>query len=339
MQRIGRNIPLAALLFVLLALCSLPSLALQPVEEFVAGARKRNPDELEARANLAQQQAQADSTLGRVLPGVTASGSYIRNQYGSTIDIAQPGQPPNPITLVPTNQWDGSATLKVPLIDLAGFRRVSAARTSAEAFGHQLEATRLLVEGQVVQGYYQVVANLALVAASRSALDVSREGLRLAQARYQAGTAAALDVDRARADVEQQVQQLANAELQVALAARSLESTSSVQPDVSTVTPLSDDLHPEPELETFATGLARLPAVAAAGRRASPVANVSNSGSGCRSSDSGVTVETSGCTLDVDSSERAARATCSSALASCWTCCSTSARARSTSSAAAVPAW
>jgi len=32
-----------------------------------------------------------------------------------------------------------------------------------------------VVEGQVVQGYYQVVANLALVAASRSALDVSRE--------------------------------------------------------------------------------------------------------------------------------------------------------------------
>src|SRR6202171_276128 len=207
MQQIGRNISIGALPFALLALCSLPSLALQPVEEFVVGARKRNRDDLEARATLAQQQAQADSTLGRVLPGVTARGSYTRNQYGSTIDIALPGQPPNPITLVPTNQWDGSATLTVPLIDLAGFRRVSAARTSAEAFAHQLEATRLVVEGQVVQGYYQVVANLALVAASRSALDVSREGLRLAQARYPAGTAAALDVDRARADVEQQVQQ------------------------------------------------------------------------------------------------------------------------------------
>src|SRR5882724_12432007 len=264
MPQIGRNTPIASLLFLLLALCSLPSLALQPVEEFAAGARKRNPDELEARANLAQQQAQADSTLGRVLPGVTASGSYIRNQYGSTIDIALPGKPPNPITLVPTNQWDGSATLKVPLIDLAGFRRVSAARTSAEAFGHQLEATRLLVEGQVVQGYYQVVANLALVSAARTALDVSREGLRLAQARYQAGTAAALEVDRARADVEQQFQQLAAADLQVALATRGLESTSGVKPDVSTVAELSDDLHPEAGLETFEARLAGLPAVAAA---------------------------------------------------------------------------
>src|ERR1700730_12048038 len=134
MQQIGRNISIGALPFALLALSALPSLAPQPVEEFVVGARKRNPDDLEARANLAQQQAQADSTLGRVLPGVTSRGSYTRNQYGSTIDIALPGQPPNPITLVPTNQWDGSATLTVPLIDLAGFRRGSAAGTSAAAF-------------------------------------------------------------------------------------------------------------------------------------------------------------------------------------------------------------
>src|SRR5712672_1269791 len=204
MQRIGGDLVIAALLFLLLVLYSLPSLALQPVEAFVAGARQRNPDELEARANLSQQRAQADSTLGRVLPGISARGSYIRNQYGSQIDIATAGQPPQLITLLPQNQWDGTATLTVPPIDLAGFRRVSAARTTAEAFGHQLDSTRLLVEGQVVQDYYQVVANLALVTASRTALDVSREGLRLAQARYQAGTAAALEVDRARADVEQQ---------------------------------------------------------------------------------------------------------------------------------------
>src|SRR2546423_13275312 len=270
MQRIGGDILIAALLFALLVLYSLPSLALQPVETFIAGARQRNPDEFEARANLSQQQAQAVSTLGRVLPGIGARGSYTRNQYSSVIDLAPPsvpGQPPpqpQPVTLVPTDQWDGSATVTVPLIDLAGFRRVGAANSSALAAAHQLDSTRLQVEGQVVQDYYQVVANLALVAASRAALDVSREGLRLAQARYQAGTAAALEVDRARADVEQQFQQLAAAELQVALAARALESASSVKPDVSTVVPLSDDLHPEPALETFQSGVPGLPAVAAA---------------------------------------------------------------------------
>jgi len=262
MPRIGLQRRLAFL--IPLSLCAAPALALQPFEEFLAGARRRNPDELEARANLAERQGEATSALGRVLPGVGARGSYTRNQYSTGIDLALPGQPPKPVTLVPSNQWDGSATLRVTLIDLAGFLRVGAASSTAESAGHQLRATRLLVEGTVMQDYYQVVANQALVAASRTALDVSREGLRLAQARYQAGTAAALEVDRARADVEQQFQQLAEAELQVSLTARALESASGVQPDLSGAVALSDDLHPEPELDSFQVGLSALPSVAAA---------------------------------------------------------------------------
>src|SRR3954465_2129352 len=264
MQRIGGDILIAALLFLLLVLYSLPSLALQPVEAFIAGARQRNPDDLEARANLSEQAAEADSALGRVLPGVTARGSYTRNQYGSRIDLAAPGQPPQPVTIVPDDQWDGAATLRVTLIDLAGFQRVAVARTSTRAAAHQLDSTRLQVEGQVVQGYYQLVANQALVEASQPALDVPREAYRLGQARHQAGVAAGLDVDRARADVEQQFQQLAAADLQVSLAARALESASGVTPDLSRGMPLGDDLRPEPGLPAFEAGLAGLPSVAAA---------------------------------------------------------------------------
>lgn len=259
MQSIRADNLIAALLFAASVFYSTPAMALQPLDQFLASARRRNPDALEARANLSQQQAQADSALGVVLPGVSARGSYTRNQYSSTIDLGQ-----GPVTIVPRDQWDGSATLKVPLIDLAGFRRVAAARTSADAAGHQLDSTRLQVEGQVAQDYYQVVANLALVATAQTALEVSREGLRLAQARYQAGTAASLEVDRARADVEQQFQQLASARLQVELAARALQSASGVEPDVSAVVPLSDDLHEEPELHAFEAGLNGLPSVAAA---------------------------------------------------------------------------
>src|SRR4051812_6058117 len=264
MQRIGGDILIAALLFVLLVLYSLPSSALQPVETFIAAARQRNPDDLEARANLSEQAAEADSALGRVLPGVTARGAYTRNQYGSRIDLAAPGQPSQPVTIVPDNQWDGAAVLRVTLIDLAGFQRVAVARTSTRAAAHQLDSTSLQVEGQVVQDYYQLVANQALVEASQAALDVSREGYRLAQARHQAGVAAGLDVDRARADVEQQFQQLAAADLQVSLAARALESASGVTPDLSRGVQLGDDLRPEPGLPAFEAGLAGLPSVAAA---------------------------------------------------------------------------
>src|SRR6267142_1941780 len=248
MKRIRRDIAIAPLFFLLLVLHSPPSLALQPLEMFLAGARERNPDELEARATALEQQGEALSALGRVLPGVAANGSYTRNQYSSAITLAQPGQPAQ----------------TVPLLDLAGFRRVSAANASARAAAYQLDATWLRVQGLVAQEYYQLVADLALVAASLAALDVSREGLALAQARLRAGAAGVLEVDRARADVEQQFQQLASAELQVTLTARAIDSASNVQPDVSGVVPLIDDLHPEPELSSFLNAVAALPSVAAA---------------------------------------------------------------------------
>ena len=238
---------------------SLPSLALQPLDVFVASARERNPDALEAKAGLSQQNAQSDVALGRVLPGISARGAYTRNQYGTTVDLGS-----GPITVVPDHQWDGSTTVTVPLIDAAGWARVAAAKTTADAAGFQLASARLQVEAQVAQNYYQLIADFALVAVSGTALEVSKESLRLAQNRLAAGVAPALEVDRARADVEQQTQQLAAALLQLSLAARALESNSGVFPDLSVPAPLADDLHNEPALASFESELNRLPAVVAA---------------------------------------------------------------------------
>lgn len=245
------------------ALCLLtapPALALQPLDAFLSSARTRSPDALEVQANLAQQQAQADAALGRVLPGLSARGSITRNQYDVLLDLA-PGQR---VVIVPLQQLDGLATLTVPLIDLAGFQRVAAAKTSASAAGRQLVAARLQIEAQVAQDYYQLIADLALARASQRALEVSRASLQLAQTRYDAGVGPVLDLDRARADVELRNQQVALADLQVALAGRALESASDLSPDVSTAPVLDDDLHGEPPLASFDADLGRLPAVAAA---------------------------------------------------------------------------
>jgi len=254
MQRRSFSIAVAVTLF-----WSLPSPALQPLDVFVASARERNPDALEAKAGLSQQNAQSDVALGRVLPGISARGAYTRNQYGTTVDLGS-----GPITVVPDHQWDGSATVTVPLIDAAGWARAAAAKTTADAARFQLASARLQVEAQVAQNYYQLVADFALVAVSGTALEVSKESLRLAQNRLAAGVAPALEVDRARADVEQQTQQLAAALLQLSLAARALESNSGVFPDLSVPASLADDLHNEPALASFESEANRLPAVVAA---------------------------------------------------------------------------
>jgi outer membrane protein TolC len=148
--------------------------ALQPLEAFIRSARKQNPDNLKARANLEQQQAQADVALGHVLPGISIKGNYDRNQYASSLSVSlDPTAPPREITFQHYNQLTGAAAISVTLVDLASFQRVTAARTSAEAFARQTEATALQVESQVAQDYFQLMANLALVASSQRALDVT----------------------------------------------------------------------------------------------------------------------------------------------------------------------
>ncbi len=241
-------------------LAASPAMALQPLEVFIAAARERNPDAQQARSNLAEQNALADVSLGRQLPGVSAKAAYERNQYQVTLTVPSA----QTFLIQPRNQWLGSATITVPLVDLAGFWRIAAARTNAESYARTLAATSLAVEGQTVQDFYQLLANMALVDTAQNYLEVSRENLRLTEAKLRAGSATRLDVDRAQADVEQQVQQLAAAKLQVALAARDLQSTTSIVPDLSSAVELTDDLHSEPDLSTFESDLQNVPSVGAA---------------------------------------------------------------------------
>jgi hypothetical protein len=171
--------------------------ALQPLEAFIRSARQHSPDNAEARANLTQQQAQADVALGRVLPGVSARGNYYRNQYQSSVSVPiDPAAPPQNIIITPYDQLTGSATVSVTLVDLASFLRIAASSKSTEASAKQAEATGLQVESQVVQDYFQLLANLSLVVSSERALDVARTSLRLTQAQFDAGTATMLDIDR-----------------------------------------------------------------------------------------------------------------------------------------------
>ncbi|WP_242336776.1 MULTISPECIES: TolC family protein [Anaeromyxobacter] len=239
--------------------------ALQPLEEFLRGARSASPDNAEARAARRQLDADADAELGRALPRLSLQGQYTRNQFETTLELpGAAGGPPARVTITPKDQLDGAATLDVPLVDLARFARIGAARTGARASGTQAAATELRVQALVSQEYFQLLANRALVGASRKALEVARASLSIADERHQAGSTGLLDVDRARGEVERNVQQLASAELQVALSARALQSLTGIAPELDGDRPLTDDLHEEPPLERFQPPDEKLPALAAA---------------------------------------------------------------------------
>src|SRR5262245_61228537 len=77
---------LAPLLLLLLAG---PAFALQPLSEFLAGARRANLDQQLAALTVAQQEGESLAALGRALPSFSARGTYTRNQFESKIDASQ----------------------------------------------------------------------------------------------------------------------------------------------------------------------------------------------------------------------------------------------------------
>jgi outer membrane protein TolC len=229
--------------------------ALQPLDEFVRGARARDPINDEARADHAAADARAGEALGRALPAISAAGAVSRNQWEVTV---------GGVTFVPRDQIDGAATLTVPLLDLARFARVSAANRSADSAGYRQQAVARVVEAETVQLYYQLAADLGLVRAARRALEVAQANLAATEEAARAGTVTALDVERASAEVERQRQQLTGAELAVKLAARALASRTAVMADTAAESPLADDLHAEPPLSHFLASAPLTPAVKAA---------------------------------------------------------------------------
>jgi outer membrane protein TolC len=234
--------------------------ALQPLDAFVSAARSGSTDVAEARANARQAGAETGVALGRALPRLSLGASYTRNEY-ETAFVLPGGQN---VIITPKDQWNGTAALQVPLVDLASFARISAARSAARAASSQAASTGLRVEAQVVQDYYQLVANQALAAAAQRALDVAEAGLRIAQQRHDAGTGALIEVDRARAEVERDRQQIAATELQIGLVARALQSTSGLAPELGGEPSLGDDLHAEAPEDSFQVPDAQLPSLAAA---------------------------------------------------------------------------
>lgn len=229
--------------------------ALQPLDEFVRGARAQSPVNQEAVANSAAAEARASEAAGRALPGLSAAATYTRNQW----EVEFGG-----LAVLPQNQFDAAVALAVPLVDLAKFARISAAQRAAAAADRRQEAIGREVEAQVVQLYYQLAANISLVQVARRALEVVQVNLKVTEEAARAGTVTSLDVQRATVEVERQKQQLTSAELQVKVVARALASQTGVVADTTAAASLNDDLHVEAAVDQFQSGVAYTPAVQAA---------------------------------------------------------------------------
>jgi outer membrane protein TolC len=223
--------------------------ATQPLEAFLDRAKTQSFDSREASATYQQRDSEADAALGKLLPVFTARGVYTRNEREVAAELpTMAGSPPVRLVITPLNQLDAFLQLDVPIIDLASYHRYKAGRALAASASEQRGATNVDVSRSVAQAYYQFLGADALVKSARESIKAAEANLKNVDDRRAAGAATDLDHERARAAVARAEQDLADAELGGALAARSLETLSGLSPAPADGVP-EDDLHPEGSLQ------------------------------------------------------------------------------------------
>jgi outer membrane protein TolC len=214
-----------------------PALALQPLDEFVKGSRTANLDAREAKLGIEQRSREREVALGRVLPTLRATATYQRNQFKAEVSVpSQAGQPPTTVTITPEDQLDAQVQLTVPLVDVGGWVRVSAARATEDAARVRLSATSSDVEGEVARAYYQLVGARWLEEAAQKSVSVAEQNLEVLRVRKEAGVAFASDLARAEAEVARAKQSVSSARYESVSAARQLETLTGVTPSTGAPT-------------------------------------------------------------------------------------------------------
>jgi outer membrane protein TolC len=231
----------------LAALTAGPSVAqaTQPLQDFLSAAKTKNYSLREQRATKEQRDWEQDAALGRILPSFTARGIYTRNQFEIAPAFGAGG---GRLVITPLDQLDGLLQLDVPLIDLANYARYRQAKHLNEAADIQTELAGNEVDLAVSRAYYNFLGASALYEAASRTLRMAEENARFVTTRREGGAATDLDLERAKANVEQAKQNQADADLARALAARQMETLSGINPTPAQSYP-EDDLHDEGSLE------------------------------------------------------------------------------------------
>jgi outer membrane protein TolC len=211
-------------------LAAMPARALQPLDQYLAGARATSTDNRRAELLVKQRDAEIQGALGAQLPTLAASEGLTHYSTGSASR--------------PQDVRSGVVTVTVPLLDAAAWARTGGARDAAHAAREGARATSLDVERRVVEAYYALTGAEALRLADQRAEKAAEANLALTRDRRAEGMATELDVQRAAAQLESVRQDLAGAELTIALQRRSLLTLTSLEPSPAAVE-AADDLREE----------------------------------------------------------------------------------------------
>lgn len=229
------------------------------LKEFLDSAVGLNFDQRIASETANQSAADYVTAWSALLPYFTVNGQFIKNQYNVALDFAlKPGDPPTTVTISAAQQLEATFRVDLPLIYASTWFRAAAAGKLDNAAKENVVVMRDTVQRQVVAAYYTYAGSLALRESAKSSVEVAQREFELMQVRVTAGASTDLELLRAKAEVQRNLQALATAQVQVATAARSLAVLSGLGPAANIQLPRAD-FSSEPPLPTLED---RLPQVA-----------------------------------------------------------------------------
>lgn len=189
-----------------------------PLSEALDRLGTANPDLL-----VAESRARAASSFSRqaaaaFLPIVAASGSYTRNNaevvfdfggfftpFAPLLDPLGVTIPPiEPVVIQPLEVWNAVGSVQVPLFAPSAWSDWTAARHGADAARAGVAEAKLQLEAGLVTVAASVEAAGGLVAAAERAAEVAEAHLASTRVAEAAGTATAVDVLAAQADLAKQ---------------------------------------------------------------------------------------------------------------------------------------
>jgi outer membrane protein TolC len=191
-----------------------PPIAELPLPAALEELDRQNLSLVQARARADEAAALASQAEAALLPGVAAQASWVRNSDEAIFAIGPIpalGLPRVERIIQPREALSVAGTLRVPLVVPNAWYDVAGARSGARAARASAEAVRRQLRAGFSQAAHAAAAADEVVLASERAVESAAEHARSAERRVSAGTAAPLDLLRARTELVRRESDLARA--------------------------------------------------------------------------------------------------------------------------------
>lgn len=194
------------------------------LDTLLARAVEADPRLAAATAEAEMSGAKVGQARASLLPRLTASAGYTRNEVASEVEL--PGEAP--VVITPLDQLEATVRLDVPLVDLGAWSALAAAADCRDAANAQANATTQATLLAVAQAAWDLRTATHARDAAAAAITANERVLARVTARREAGTGAAIDFLRATADLAQTRGALAEAEADLGAAKRALAARTGV---------------------------------------------------------------------------------------------------------------